>query len=89
MRPAGPHEYGVDDTAPWAERLLTERWRTMDGMAKLALLSEHSLALLRLSLAGLALRYPDATEAELLDRAAALRIGKDEFARWTGRRFEW
>ncbi len=69
------------DTDEWAERLLFERWRRMSTREKAALVSELSASLHRLTLAGLAARFPDADERELEDRALALRYG-DELAAW-------
>ena len=50
---------------------------------------EHTAALERVSLLGLRERYPGDTEDELRARAAALRFGRDLFARLSGRTFVW
>ena len=77
------------DTAPWAERILCEHWRCLDSVAKLRIVSEHYLALQRLSMTGLALRYPDDSEEDLALRAACLRVGRDAVEHWTGRKLRW
>lgn len=80
---------GVDDTASWASKAQFEYWASLDSVAKMQIVAEHSVALQELSIAGLRERYPEADDEELELRAAALRLGEDEFERWTGRRFEW
>lgn len=79
----------LDDTEPWARRVLTARWRALGTSERLALVREHTAALERLSVLGLRARYPTADEDELRARAAALRVGRELFARLTGRAFEW
>lgn len=78
-----------DDTSAWARELQFKHWRSLDSIAKMRIVAEHSVALQELSIAGLASRYPNASARELELRAAALRIGKDEFERWTGMTFQW
>lgn len=73
------------DTEPWAERLLLDHWRSLDSVAKLRIVSEHYQALKRLSMTGLALRYPDDSEEDLELRAACLRVGRDVVDRWPAR----
>jgi hypothetical protein len=77
------------DTDAWAERILFDHWRSLDSVAKMRILSEHSLALQRLSIAGLAVRYPGDSEEDLEYRAACLRVGRDVLERWTGRKLAW
>jgi hypothetical protein len=77
------------DTEPWAERLLFDHWRSLDSVAKLRILSEQYQSLKRLSIAGLALRYPGDSEEELELRAACLRVGREVVERWTGRKLQW
>jgi hypothetical protein len=77
------------DTDAWAERILFDHWRSLDSVAKLRIVSEHSIALQRLSIAGLAMRYPDDSEEDLELRAACLRLGRDVVERWTGRKLRW
>ena len=71
------------------ERLRFEHWRSLDSVAKLRILSEQSIALHRLSFAGLTERYPDASEEELQVRAACQRYGRDVVERCTGIKLEW
>jgi hypothetical protein len=77
------------DTDPWADRVLCEHWRSLDSMAKLRILSEQYRTLKRLSLAGLALRYPDDSAADLDLRAACLRLGREAVEHWSGRKLRW
>ena len=79
----------IDDTEPWARNLLVQHWRRQSPQMKLQAMSDASIALEQLSIDGLRRRYPLDSEEDLRLRAAALRIGKDEFTRWTGRTFEW
>ncbi len=73
------------DTDEWAERMLFDHWRRMQPHEKAALVTQLSEALHRLTLAGLADRFPDADANELEDRALALRYG-DELAAWVRER---
>jgi hypothetical protein len=75
------------DTDEWAERLLVERWRAMTSVDKAAYLTGLCRSLHRLSVAGVRARHPTASEAELQDRATALRIGAERFAALTGKDF--
>jgi len=88
-RPAPPGDGALDDTEPWARRVLTARWQALGLEERIALVREHTAALERLSLLGLRERYPTDDEDELRARAAALRFGRDLFARVTGRIFVW
>lgn len=72
------------DTDEWAERLLVEQWRAMTPLDKATYLTGLCRSLHRLSVAGLRARHPRASEEELQDRAAALRIGAERFAALTG-----
>ena len=76
-------------TDPWAQKLIDERLRAMGPAERIALMNAHSVALQELSMRGLRMRYPDADDAEIWLRAAALRIGVEEFAERVGHRFEW
>ena len=77
------------DTTREADLRMFAVWRALDGTRKLELLSEHCRALHRLSVAGLAARYPDASAEELELRAACLRVGRDVVERLTGVVLEW
>ncbi len=86
----GRHQnFETQDTEPWAEKLLFDHWRSLSPSEKWDIMSEASIAVEQLSIDGLRRRYPRESEEDLRLRAAALRIGRDEFERWTGRRFEW
>ena len=65
------------DTDLWAERMLFEHWRVMEPCEKARLVSDLSASVHRLSCAGLAERFPDATPSELERKAAALRLGPE------------
>lgn len=65
------------DTDPWAERILLDHWRSLQPWEKAALVTDLSKALHRLSLAGLAARFPEADASEIELRAARLRLGPD------------
>ena len=79
----------TNDTEPWAEKLLFDHWRSLSSVEKWDIMSEASIAVEQLSIDGMRGRYPDDSEDDLRLRAAALRIGRDEFERWTGRSFKW
>lgn len=79
----------IDDTDPRTQALLVERWRAMTPTEKLALMDAHSVALQEMPMVGLRVRFPLADDAEIELRAAALRIGVEEFAERTGHRFDW
>ncbi|MEL6428991.1 MAG: hypothetical protein AAFZ87_06330 [Planctomycetota bacterium] len=76
-------------TEAWAQELLDARLRAMGPADRLALMNAHSVALQELSMQGLRMRYPDDDDAEIWLRAAALRIGVEEFAERVGHRFDW
>lgn len=65
------------DTDPDAERWLFDRLRALAPWQKAAMLSAASRAAYGLAIAGLRLRYPQADEAELRKRYAALTLGRD------------
>lgn len=79
----------TDDTAEWARELQRAHWRTLDSVAKLRIVSEQCAALYRLSLVGLAARFPDDSAEELALKAHALRLGRDVLERCIGRRLAW
>jgi beta-phosphoglucomutase-like phosphatase (HAD superfamily) len=84
-----PDDGVLDDTEPWARRVLTARWRALGTAERVELVREHTAALERMSLLGLRARYPDADHEELRARAAATRFGRELFARLSGRTFTW
>ena len=65
------------DTTAEAERILIERWRRMTPLEKARSVTEVSRAVQELSLAGLRMRHPGASEREGLLRLAALKLGRD------------
>jgi len=77
VRPHDQRSDPTDDTSEWARELQFAHWRTLDSVAKLRIVSEQSLALHRLSLVGLAARYPEDRPEELALKAHALRLGRD------------
>ena len=77
------------DTTRSADERMFAHWRSLDGVQRLRVLSEQCQALHRLSLAGLAARYPDASAEELEIRAAALRVGRETVERLTGVVLSW
>ncbi len=79
----------IQDTEPWAEEILFKHWRTLSPDEKWAIMSEASIAVEQLSIDGLRRRFPLDSEENLRLRAAALRVGREVFERWTGRKFEW
>jgi hypothetical protein len=65
------------DTTVEAERIQVERWRRMTPLEKARAVTEVSRAVQELSLAGLRIRHPGASERECLLRLAALKLGRD------------
>lgn len=70
-----------DDTAVAIDRQVFDGLRRMTPAERLRLCSQACIAATQLAMAGLRLRHPTATEAELWRRVAALRIGPE----WTRR----
>lgn len=65
------------DTTEAIDRQVFEGFRKMTPLQRLKIASQASLAVHRLSVAGLRLRYPEASEEELFRRAGALRLGRE------------
>ncbi len=59
------------------EQVQIELWRRMSPMEKLRTVTEISRAVQELSLAGIRLRHPGATEEECLLRLAILKLGRE------------
>ena len=69
------------DTCFEVERLLIEAYRRMPSWEKARRLGDMAQALETLALAGIADRYPQATEREHRLRLAALRLDRDTMIR--------
>ena len=65
------------DTAPDAERLQIERWRRMSAAEKAAIVSGLTQAVYDLALAGVRLRYSNASPREQFLRLALITLGPD------------
>ncbi len=65
----------ASDTSARAERILVERWRCMTGPEKARAVTAITLAAQELSLAGIRIRHPGASDRECLLRLAALKLG--------------
>lgn len=66
----------ASDTAPAVDRAVFEGLRAMTPVQRLRLASVASRALHRIAVAGLRLRFPEASEEELCRRAGARRLGR-------------
>ena len=76
----------LDDTSADARKVQRELYASMTPAQKLQRMSELTLAVSRLALAGLAARYPDESRSEHLLRLARLRLGNDLVDRVYGAR---
>lgn len=74
----------ADDVAEPIDRALFERLRQLTPLQRLRMTVRATQAVHRLSVAGLRLRFPEASEQELQLRAAALRVGSEWMARVFG-----
>jgi hypothetical protein len=63
------------DTSRDAEAIQIELWRRMSSVDKARAITSASRAAQELSLVGIRLRHPDATERECQLRLAALKLG--------------
>lgn len=63
------------DTSRDAEAIQIELWRRMSSIDKARAITNASLAAQQLSLVGIRLRHPEASERECLLRLAALKLG--------------
>jgi hypothetical protein len=79
-------------TSPEAERAQVELGRRMSPLEKLRAVTEISRAVQQLSLAGIRLRHPEASDRECMLRLAVLKLGRQlacrvypEAARLSGR----
>ena len=67
----------LDDTSADARRVQYELYESMTPSEKLRRMSELTMAVNQLALAGLASRHPDESRQELLLRLARLRLGDE------------
>jgi len=65
------------DTSRQAEDMQIELWRGMSPMSKVQAVSELTRSVLRLSLAGIRQRHPEATSLECNIRLARLILGPE------------
>lgn len=65
----------ASDTSIEAEREQVELWRRMSPLEKVRAVTEISRAVQQLSLAGIQLRHPDASDQECMLRLAILKPG--------------
>jgi len=66
----------ASDTSLAAERAQVELWRRMSPIEKLHAVTETTRAVLQLSLAGIRLRHPEASNEECMLRLAILKLGR-------------
>lgn len=71
------HALHVLDTDSEVSDLVAECWRGLSPAQRLQLVTELTDAAEQLSLAGIRLRHPDATEEEVRLRAIAVRLGRE------------
>ena len=69
------------DTSTEAERFLIEAWRRMEPWEKAEILDDLVRASHELTMAGLRVRHPRASESELRLFEARLRLGDSLFSR--------
>lgn len=65
------------DTHPKVEALQIQLWRQASPTRKMHMLAQLNASARMLALAGLRSRFPDATEAELRRKLAALLLGEE------------
>jgi hypothetical protein len=64
------------DTSLAAEREQVDLWRRMSPLEKARTVTEISVAVQQLSLAGIRLRHPEASDEECLLRLAIIKLGR-------------
>jgi hypothetical protein len=69
------------DTSADIEQRQVDAWRRLSPLERLRLVSDTTRAVMNLSLAGIRLRHPQASERECFLRAAAIRLGVDTVRR--------
>jgi len=70
------HALLSSDTSLEAERTQVELWRRMSPLEKARTVSEISRAVQQLSLAGVRVRHPEASDRECLLRLAIIKLGR-------------
>ena len=65
------------DTSPEAVRVQVDLWRRMSPVEKAAIVRGVSLAIQRLSLAGIRIRHPGASNRECMLRMAMITLGRE------------
>jgi hypothetical protein len=65
------------DTAALIEQRQIDAWRRLSSVERLRLVSDTTRAVIDLSLAGIRLRHPKASERECFLRLAAILLGAD------------
>ena len=65
------------DTSADIEQRQIDRWRQLSPLERLRLVSDTTRAVVELSLAGVRVRHPEATERECFLRLAAILLGVD------------
>jgi len=65
------------DTSPDIERMQIEAWRRMSGEEKAAIVTALTDAAVRMTLAGVRHRYPDASPREQQMRLAIITLGRE------------
>lgn len=72
-----PYTPQSPDIPESVDRAMFDGFRAMTPLERLRIATNASRALHRLSVAGLRLRYPAASDEELARRAGALRLGRE------------
>jgi hypothetical protein len=72
------------DTSPEAERVQIEGLRAMSPWRKMQLWNDHNMAMRKVALSGLRMRFPNATTQELDRRLATLLLGPELAAKAYG-----
>jgi hypothetical protein len=67
----------ADDTTPEVERMQIEAWRRMSASEKAAIVSGLTDAVMRLAMAGIRQRHPDASPHEQRLRLALITLGPE------------
>ena len=66
----------ASDTSSENQRIQVELWRRMSPLERLRAVTEISRSVQELSLAGIRLRHPDASDRECMLRLAVLKLGR-------------